>query len=247
VHQEKALHGQKDRITRQASAWQDALSMLSVVLNEEVVEWEQSHVSDLAQPSAHISPSASQQAALYDFVLDLQCAAHRDGIGSTDPRPVLHADLHASRELATSSLPGQLKLCLQGTTATVTLDSVTMQTMMNAALLCNKPHTALLIFQTLVRHHVRPTVAAVNLVLNALAVLGEWLMAWQVLRSSFCGVGIDLESADIVMSLLHRVCAVMNEQSPSLVPYIHQIMDETFLLRRAVQSGSCAIHSPDHG
>jgi hypothetical protein len=207
--------------------------MLSVVLNEEIVEVEEASLHDLAHSSTNNLPQKSQQDMPHGSMPGIQCLSDDAGHLPTTFCPVPYA-VHTPPVVATASLPGQLAFCLQGS-AIVTLDSATMHTMMSGALLCNKPRTSLLIFQALVKHHVQPSVGVVNLVLHALAQLGEWMLAWQVLRSSLCGVGIDIKSTDIMMRLLQNACCMANEQHSRLVPHIHQIMDEIFCLRRALE------------
>ena len=85
----------------------------------------------------------------------------------------------------------------------------TVHVLMNASLERLEPASAVQCFTALVAHGVAPDVRAVNLLLRALAQLGQWQQAWAVLSSAWRGVGINAESTTIVAELLQLVCVVL--------------------------------------
>lgn len=67
----------------------------------------------------------------------------------------------------------------------------TMRVMVGGALDAHDPAAGVTLFHALAAHGAMPDIGVVNLVLRALAKLGQWQQMWVALQSAWQGVGID--------------------------------------------------------
>jgi hypothetical protein len=109
----------------------------------------------------------------------------------------------------------------------VRMNSATVVAMMDGALARSEANIAVDSFRAGVDAGVVPDVALVNALLRALAQLGEWLHAREVLINAWRGVGIDLASVHILSDLLQAVCVIVADDTAGCVQeQVHNMMDE---------------------